>query len=254
MRRGSKLILRGIGFVLVLLVAAAVSIAGLYTYVTPPIVDGAQLGDGAVTAVVTDHFGPIAMGAYLFELPDGRLGSVDSGSDAEGTRLKAALARRGKTASDVSVVLLTHGHDDHAGGAVAFPQATVYALAPDVDAVRRRRDVSGARGQTIAAVANAPLDVGGVTVQVFGLPGHTRGSAAYLVRGVLFLGDSAQSQRDGTLGPNTIMTEDGDATVGSLRVLAEKVRAGAFGIRHVAFGHSGPLEGADALLTWAATK
>jgi hypothetical protein len=36
--------------------------------------------------------------------------------------------------------------------------------------------------------------------------------------------------------------------------LAEKVRKGAFGIRHLAFGHSGPLEGADALLTWAATK
>src|SRR5262245_43097278 len=153
MRRGSKVLLKGAGLVLTLLVAVAGSIAGLYAYLTPPIVDGAQLGDGAVTAVVTDRFGPIAIGAYLFELPDGRLGLVDSGSDVDGTRIKATLALRGKTADDVRVVLLTHGHDDHAGGAVAFPQATVYALAPDVDAVRRRREAADARGQTIAAVA-----------------------------------------------------------------------------------------------------
>jgi glyoxylase-like metal-dependent hydrolase (beta-lactamase superfamily II) len=38
--------------------------------------------------------------------------------------------------------------------------------------------------------------VGDVPVSVFAVPGHTAGSAAYLVDGVLFLGDAADFARD----------------------------------------------------------
>jgi len=57
----------------------------------------------------------------------------------------------------------------------------------------------------------------GTHVEVYALPGHTPGSAAFLVHGVLFLGDAAQGMRDGTLGPNRVLSEDADKNDRSLQ-------------------------------------
>ena len=252
MRRGVRFVLIGLGAVLLCLTVAVGGVVALYSYVTRPITDLESIGDGAVTTIVTDHFGPVAMAAYLFELADGQLGLVDSGGDAGASNIRAALASKGKATSDVRVILLTHGHDDHSGGVAAFSAATVYALAPDVEAVRRRRTTAGATGQTLAAAFGTTLQLAGTTAEVFAMPGHTRGSAAYLVHGVLFLGDSAQSLRNGTVGPNTVMSEDGDMTTHSMRTLVDQLRQGAAPVRHVAFGHSGSLTGIDALISWSA--
>src|SRR5215475_9482650 len=97
-----------VGGTLVCVVALAV---GLYFYVTQPVENGAKLGDGMVTAVVTGHFGPVAIAAYLFELNDGTVGLVDSGKDGEAGEIRKALTRLGKRDSDLRTILLTHAHD-----------------------------------------------------------------------------------------------------------------------------------------------
>src|SRR4030095_11034654 len=118
MKRVTKrlLIITGaIAGVLVCLIALGV---GLYLYITQPLQDGARLG--AVNAVVTGHFGPVAIAAYLFELGDGTAGLVDAGQDHEARAIRTELTRLGNRDEDLSVMLLTHAHDDHAGGIDAF--------------------------------------------------------------------------------------------------------------------------------------
>ena len=62
--------------ILVCVVALGV---GFYIYVTQPLNNDAKLGDGAVTSVVTGHFGPISIAAYLLQFGDGAVGFVDAG-------------------------------------------------------------------------------------------------------------------------------------------------------------------------------
>jgi glyoxylase-like metal-dependent hydrolase (beta-lactamase superfamily II) len=253
MKRVTKrlLIITGaIAGVLVCLVALGV---GLYFYITQPLQDGARLG--AVNAVVTGHVGPVAIAAYLFELGDGTVGLVDAGQDGEARAIRTVLARLGKSDLDLRAIFLTHAHDDHAGGTAAFPNAEVYAIEPDAGFIRRRREQLGvAVAMTKAVKDGDELDLRGTHVEVYALPGHTPGSAAFLVHGVLFLGDAAQGMREGTLGPNRVLSEDADRNDSSLKMLADRLNSRSSEIHHIAFGHSGPLVGLEPLSNWASSK
>ncbi len=237
------------------IIGIPVLLFGLYITIAlglaPPLVGGLRLGGGAVTSVLTGTFGPIDIGAYVFELADGSAGLVDAGMDPDATEIKSALSRMGKTSDDVKAILITHRHNDHVAGAAGFPQAVVYVLEPDLEAVRRRPT---APRTTRGLHDGERLDLYGTTVEVYALPGHTAGSAAFLIHGVLFLGDSAQAIRGGILGPNTMLSEDSEATVRSMRALAERLRPRQSEISHIAFAHSGPLEGLGPLLDWASSS
>jgi glyoxylase-like metal-dependent hydrolase (beta-lactamase superfamily II) len=213
-----------------------------------PLKDGERLADGTVTTIVADYFGPVAIGAYLFDLKGEGVGLVDTGSDPTAAGVLATLARLGKSSADVRAIFLTHEHADHIGGAKAFPGAQVYVLEPDRSAVERRgiRVTRGVRD-------GERLDISGTVVEVFALAGHTPGSAAFLANGVLFLGDSAAAAHDSSFQPNTILGNAPDQTVRSLRMLSDRLRPRRLEIRSLAFGHQGALVGLDPILTWAAT-
>jgi hypothetical protein len=70
------------------------------------------------------------------------------------------------------------------------------------------------------------------------------------VDGVLFLGDSAAGLSDGTLQPNTMLSDDARQTVQSLRALGERLRPRRDEVRQIAFGHQGPVTGLEPLLMW----
>lgn len=253
MKRITKriLIIGGVAVVSALVFMIAVGIA-FYVYVTQPLKGGDKLGDGTVTTVVTGHFGPVAIAAYLFELGDGTMGLVDAGQDHEARAIRTELTRLGNRDEDLSVILLTHAHDDHAGGIDAFPNAEVFAVEPDSGFIRRLRERSGIASVMTKAVKDGDqLDLHGTRVQVYALPGHTEGSAAFLVHGVLFLGDAAQGMRDGSLGSNKVLSEDRNRNDRSLRMLAERLDLRSSEIHHIAFGHSGPLVGVEPLLKWS---
>jgi glyoxylase-like metal-dependent hydrolase (beta-lactamase superfamily II) len=241
MTKLSKRLLVAVGVLVGLVFVLAGAMFAFLKYSVLPLRDAHELADGAVTTVVTDYFGPVAIGAYLFKLNDGGLGLVDTGSDPNAEAIRRALTRSRNALGDVRAVFITHGHADHVGGAKAFPNAKVYVLEADADTV------PGSQGLRDGAV----VDVSGTRVEVFAIPGHTRGSAAVLVHGVLFLGDSAAAAYDGSFQPNTMMGVDTEQTVRSLRSLAERLKPRRAEIRTLAFGHQGPLDGPDPLLSWA---
>jgi glyoxylase-like metal-dependent hydrolase (beta-lactamase superfamily II) len=235
-----------IGVPLALIVVAIGIAVGVLMFAGLPLHDGAKLGYGRIT-VITDRFGPITIGAYLFELAGGGYGLVDTGIDPKATAIRKVLERREAMADDIQAIFLTHGHNDHVSGALSFPKAKVYVLQPDV-AMVEQRGIAVAR----ALVDGDRIDVDGTTVDVFAVPGHTLGSAAYLVYGVLFLGDSAAAAYNGLVAPNDFaFTANAEQNDRSLRELVTRLRARASEIQTVAFGHQGSVQGMRPLLDWA---
>jgi glyoxylase-like metal-dependent hydrolase (beta-lactamase superfamily II) len=97
----------------------------------------------------------------------------------------------------VRAIFVTHAHADHVGGTKAFPNAQLYLLEPDIPELQRTQGADVRALATIHALRDGQrLDVSGTSVEVFRVPGHTPGSAAFLVYGVLFLGDSAVAGYD----------------------------------------------------------
>jgi glyoxylase-like metal-dependent hydrolase (beta-lactamase superfamily II) len=252
MKLPTKRLVIGTAIFVAVLFCLVVAAIALYVYITEPLKNGARLADGAVTTVVTGHFGPIAIGAYIFELGDGTVGLIDSGNDREARAIRAALGRIGKRETDVRAIFITHAHDDHASGLAAFPQVQAYAIEPDASLIRRQRAAVSA-SMTKEVRDGEQLDFHDTRVEVYALPGHTRGSAAYVVRGVLFLGDAAQGLRGGTLEANSMLSEDPERSKRSLRMLAERLSPRQSEIHSIAFGHSGPLKQLELLLRWASS-
>jgi glyoxylase-like metal-dependent hydrolase (beta-lactamase superfamily II) len=66
---------------------------------------------------------------FAFRDDDGQVTLLDMGVKASGPKVLAALAAIGSGASDVTRLLLTHAHPDHAGGAARVAEATGRAFA-----------------------------------------------------------------------------------------------------------------------------
>ena len=94
--------------------------------------------------------------------------------------------------------------------------------------------------------------IGNVVVTAYLIPGHTDGSAAYLAAGTLYLGDSADAKKDGTLLlARRFVSNDVEENRESLKNLAEKLEPQAANIQYMEFAHSGPLRGIGPLLDFA---
>lgn len=62
--------------------------------------------------------------SYLLRNDDGSLALIDTGVKGAGKRILAAIAEIGSDPSQVTTILLTHAHSDHAGGAREMTQRT----------------------------------------------------------------------------------------------------------------------------------
>ncbi|MCU1692530.1 MAG: fold metallo-hydrolase [Frankiales bacterium] len=158
--------------------------------------------------------------SYLLSGDDGTLVLVDAGTRGAPKALLAALAALGRQPADVTHLLLSHAHNDHAGGARAVVDATgsrvaahereaVYLRegrmpAPDPFTLGGRllaRLPGRATGFASVAVDDAFHDgdvlpvAGGV--QVVHTPGHTPGHCSFLhpSSGVLVTGDAVFNVR-----------------------------------------------------------
>jgi glyoxylase-like metal-dependent hydrolase (beta-lactamase superfamily II) len=184
---------------------------------------------------------------------------IDTGMDAAGEAILADLSRRGLGPEAVDAIFITHGHGDHIGGLGLFPSAEVYSLEAEVPLIEGRTSPGSPMGRLMPAAptgfeVTVPLAdgdvvvVGDVQVHVYAVPGHTAGSAAYLVNGVLFLGDSGQVEDGGALRPAPwLVTDDRPRNRASLRALAARLTEEGAGVAAVVPAHSGSANGRDLL-------
>ena len=194
------------------------------------IVDGAEPAPDV--RIVKD--GIVDLG--VVDVGDGKVLLVDAGNDPTAKAILAELSRRHLGADAVSAIFLTHGHPDHTAGAHVFSSAAVYALQADVALAEGREGGHGPVTHLMAPKPNGThitralhddetVVVGSKSVRVFAVPGHTAGSAAYLVGGVLFLGDSARLKSDGTLvGSPWALSDNSEQNHASLKALADRLR------------------------------
>ena len=224
-----------------------------------PIQDGQRL-DGV--EVVKDGI----VSAFIVDIDDRSVALIDAGNDRQAKPILLALARRNLAPDAVKAILLTHGDHDHTAGVPAFPHAEIMALEPDV-ALTEGREVKSLFKHFASPHPNGiqvgralhdgeRVTLGNLDVQVFAVPGHTKGSAAFLARGVLFLGDSAEATKDAKLAAgHWLFTENPAQDRASLRALVQRLASSAAEVKAIACAHSGVLSsGLAPLVAFAASE
>jgi glyoxylase-like metal-dependent hydrolase (beta-lactamase superfamily II) len=228
--------------VVLLVVVAAAVIFGPFFMTRQPIVDGFEV-EG--TRILQNGIVSLAV------VPAGpnQVVLVDGGTDTSAEAVLAELSRRGLQPDAVKAILVTHGHGDHMGAAAAFPQAEVMALSAEAEFIE-----AGSQGPAGIKVASRLTDgqtirIGDTPIAVFAIPGHTPGHAAYVVNGVLFLGDAAIAGRDGKLqNAHWFFSEDTEQNRASLKMLYERLVGERIEIRAIACAHSGVMTNGIAAL------
>jgi glyoxylase-like metal-dependent hydrolase (beta-lactamase superfamily II) len=181
--------------------------------------------------------------AYIL-IRGGETAIVDLGTPGSGAAIEAGLKAAGTGWNSVRHVILTHRHQDHAGGlADVGPKATaatVYGGAADVGAIT---------SSTPLKALNDGDDVFGL--RIIGTPGHTAGHIAVFdaSTGVLVAGDALRTTQ-GLAGPdprNTANMVEAAASVKKMATLDVKV---------ILPGHGAPLTtgAAEALAKLAAAS
>jgi glyoxylase-like metal-dependent hydrolase (beta-lactamase superfamily II) len=123
------------------------------------------------------------------------------------------LHQLGLDPSKVSHVFLTHSDYDHAGGLKAFPNAKVYLSSheePMITYKKPRRLILFNRSIPNHKLMEdrQEITIDQTTLQIIFTPGHTPGSACYLIdKHILVTGDSMLVSREGKIGPFSIFMD-----------------------------------------------
>lgn len=231
--------------VAVVLVGTLISAFVLYRItfgpIAPPPTAVTELPGGAF--VIPDGY----VMAYAVPIGGDKVVLIDAGNDVDAKAIRAALAAKKVT---VEAILVTHGHVDHVSGAKAIgaPVLCLDAEAPYVKGDKPHKGpvprIAGAHGLDIAVARTLKdgdvVTFGDKSFGVYAVPGHTEGSAVFVVDGIAYFGDAASASKEGTvIGPPAIFSDDTAQGVSSLRALAK--RLAGVPLTTFAFAHSATL-------------
>jgi len=209
---------------------------------------------------IADGVYQVARGVNAFVV-DGDQGVtlIDTGLPNRHGAIVNGLSDIGRSAKDITAILLTHAHFDHFGGAAALRSASdadVFASHEDAQVIRGDRPTSPPPfleplpfskhfTRLFPKAVSVPVDfivAEGFESELpadFGVvdtPGHTPGHLAYLLSrdgGIAFVGDAA-TQKDGTIKRGFFNRSTADIT-------ASIARLGTADFAIACFGHSPPL-------------
>jgi hydroxyacylglutathione hydrolase len=178
-------------------------------------------------SIVVDRYelGPIGTNCYAVRAS--RTASealvVDPSGDAADLRLELA-----RTGACCTAILITHGHWDHLLGVPELAggtQAPVYMAEDERALLENLPDLLPAgvhaRGYMpdILLQGDETLELAGLTLETFRVPGHSPGHLAYHADACLFSGDVLFA---GSVGRTDLPGADWETLVESLRMLTER--------------------------------
>jgi glyoxylase-like metal-dependent hydrolase (beta-lactamase superfamily II) len=189
---------------------------------------------------------------------------VDTGPAGSGEKILQKLAEKGIAKDDISLILITHGHTDHSGGAARLKELTGAPVAvhsadaqwvrsgtnPPVTItsavshyIRKFIDEKAAKGivgcePDILFDADFSLEPYGVDAKVVHTPGHTKGSVSVLTpEKEVIAGDLIMGKLVNQLQPRwPFFAENSDEVRQSLELLL------SMGVKLFYTGHGGPFE------------
>jgi glyoxylase-like metal-dependent hydrolase (beta-lactamase superfamily II) len=152
--------------------------------------------------------------AYVVETPEGLL-VIDSGMPGSTKHVLRTIQGIGGQPGDVRLLVLTHWHVDHVGGAAALKRATGADVAiheldapilaggelPEKGRRAMRLIIRTLRVRPLAADLRLRADDEVLGFRVLHVPGHTEGSIALEHDGIVFTGDALVGDRHGRVRP-----------------------------------------------------
>ena len=239
-----KRLFAAIGILILLLVVTAAALVGSAFIGRQPLTDGAEING---IRIVKDGI----VGIGVVPIGEKEVALIDAGNDPSGKAILAELSRRNLGPDAVTAILLTHGHPDHTASIHLFGKAQVMALQAEVPLVEGKAR-AGAPFTRLMPVKPTGVKVtrtlfdgdtvmlGQVAVRVYAVPGHTQGSAAYLVDGVLFVGDAADMYTSGEMEISAwIFTDDQAQDRVSLLRLDRRLSEEGAQVKALEFAHEG---------------
>ena len=156
---------------------------------------------------ISDHFYSVNAGMCYFYILDAGESLVVFDTGVNPAQAKKGLQKEGLDPDRVSRVFLTHSDSDHAGGLKAFKNARVLLSKLEEPMITRQQprfvikyNASLHDYQTLED--RETVTIGTHTIQIISTPGHTPGSACYLVNGSLLVaGDTMRVAADGRISP-----------------------------------------------------
>lgn len=172
---------------------------------------------------------------------------IDAGMDPGGAAIDALLKAMHAERHDVRAILLTHGHWDHTAAVPLFPGADVYGGEADVGLAAGTEKPRTLVARIVVpfmqpppVTITRPLEADtslGSYAKAYPLAGHTQGSMAYLVSGILFVGDAIKVNNGILMSwPDSLHA---DAQGNKRSIWALQQRLGVDNLDRVCGGHNG---------------
>ena len=151
---------------------------------------------------------------------------IDAGLEANAEFLKEQLKEIGLAPESISIILFTHGHADHIGGAVLFKNAKMFMSEHDGKLVNTKDNdftVANAFNQKFFPKVNyfsknQVFKINDFELKVIETPGHTKGGVCFFdeKKKILFSGDTLFN---GTVGRSDLISSNKKELIESIEKL-----------------------------------